>query len=326
MKYKDYYAVLGVDKNASDKEIKKAYRKLAAKYHPDRNPDNQEAEQKFKEINEANEVLSNPEKRKKYDTLGANWEAYEQSGFQGSPFGQGDPFGQRGSGQTFVFEGDPSEFFGRRGRSGFSDFFEAFFGDHFGGADPFEAFQQQTGRRQRRSMGQDLQAELNITLEEAYRGGSRTFTLHGKNLRIQIKPGAYDGQKLRLKDKGAPGPDGQKGDLYLILKVTPHPRFQRKENDLIIDKKVDLYTAVLGGKVEVPTLASPLRVNIPAGTESGKTLRLKGKGMPVYGKPNQHGDLLVRVQVEMPKRLTPEEEKLFKQLKKIHESKRGAYA
>lgn len=324
MQYKDYYAVLGVDKSASEKEIKKAYRKLAAQYHPDKNPKDKEAEQKFKEINEANEVLSNPEKRKKYDTLGVNWESYQQGGFDWSQAGQGNPFG--GGSRTFVFEGDPSEFFGGRGNSGFSSFFEAFFGDHFGDEDPFTQFQQKNKRNTRNVSGRDLQAEMNITLEEAFHGSSRTFTLQGKNLRIKIKPGAYDGQKLRLKGKGQPGPNGsQAGDLYLVLKLQPHFQFSRDGDDLIYEKKLDLYTAILGDKVEIPTLSGNVKMNIPAGTEVNSTLRLKGKGMPKYGKPNQFGDLLVKVKVELPKRLSREEEKLFAQLKALNEAKKGAY-
>lgn len=325
MQYKDYYDILGVDKNASEKEIKKAYRKLAAKYHPDKNQGDKAAEQKFKEINEANEVLSNPEKRKKYDTLGANWDAYQQGGgFDWSQFNQANKGGQ-GS-HTFFFEGDPSNFFGRQGQSGFSSFFEAFFGNHFGGEDPFSHFQQQTSSRRRSVSGRDLQANMEISLEEAYHGSNRTFTLHGEHLRIKIKPGAYDGQKLRLKGKGEPGPGGStSGDLYLLLKLKPHPQFQRKGDHLHFDKKIDLYTAILGGKVEIPTLTGNLMMNIPKGTDSGKTLRLKGKGMPKYGENGQFGDLLVTIKVELPKQLNAEEEKLFEQLRKINATKKGVF-
>lgn len=326
MEYKDYYDILGVDKEASAKEIKKAYRKLAAKYHPDKNPGDKKAEQKFKEINEANEVLSNPDKRKKYDTLGANWNAYQQDGgFDWSQFGQGNSFGQGGR-QTFVFEGDPSDFFSGQGGSGFSSFFEAFFGNHFGGEDPFTRFQQQSRRKNRSVSGRDLQAEMKISLKEAYQGSSRTFTLNGQNLRIQIKQGAYDGQKLRLKGKGEPGPHGSAaGDLYLVLRMEPHADYHRSDNDLYYVKKLDLYTAILGGKTEIPTLSGSLKMNIPAGTDSGKTLRLKGKGMPKYGKPNQYGDLLVKIVVELPKHLNAKEKELFEQLQKLNEANKSAF-
>lgn len=320
MKYKDYYKTLGVDKNASEKEIKAAYRKLASKYHPDKNPNDPKAEEKFKEINEAKEVLTDPEKRKKYDTLGANWEAYEQGGFDWSQYaGQGDP----GGGRTFYFEGDPSAFFGG---SGFSDFFEMFFGER-AGADSFSQFGTQRGRRGAGFKEQDVQAELPITLQEAYHGSERTFELNGQKLRIRIKPGAYEGQRLRIQGKGGPGANGgPAGDLYLILRVAADNRFERNDNDLIYHTKVNLYTAILGGKIEVPTMSGRVQVTIPKGTNPGKVLRLKGKGMPLYGKTDQYGDLLVKVNVTIPKNLTPEEEALFIKLKELHQAKRLSYA
>ncbi len=315
MQYKDYYATLGVSKDASQADIKKAYKQLAMKYHPDRNPDDQEAEAKFKEVNEAYQVLGDEEKRKKYDTLGANWEAYEQAGERDwSQYqGQGSPFGSSG-GRTFYFEGDPGEFFS--GGSGFSDFFEAFFGRGFGGGDPFaEQF-----RRQAR--GRDLQAELPITLEDAYYGNPKVFELGGQKLRIRIKPGAYDGQKIALRGKGQPGPQGaQPGDLYLRLKMQPHPVFDRQGDDLIRDQEIDLYTAVLGGKVTISTLSGNVNVNIKPGASSGKTLRLRGKGMPRTNKPDQYGDLLVNIHVKIPTNLSPEEEKRFRELKEMQKEK-----
>lgn len=325
MQYKDYYSILGVDKNASKKEIKKAYRKLAAKYHPDKNPGDKKAEEKFKEINEANEVLSDPEKRKKYDTLGANWEAYQQGGFDWSQYaGQGGGSG----GRTYYFEGDPSEFFGRGGGSGFSDFFDMFFGAQGGTAeaDPFGQFRSGGSRRRTRGSGmrgQDVQAELPITLLEAYQGTVRTFELAGEKLRITIKPGAYQDQQLRIRGKGSPGRNGgERGDLYIILKIIPDRRFQRESDDLIYHAEVDLYTAVLGGKIQVPTLSGNVRMTIPSGTSSGNTLRLKGKGMPRYGKNQQHGDLLIKVKVELPQNLSAEERKLFEKLREMRKAKK----
>ena len=319
---KDYYEILGVDRSASADQIKKAYRKLAVKYHPDKNPGDAAAEEKFKEITEAYEVLGDAEKRKKYDQLGANWQAFEQGGGDWSQFG-GSPHGQGGA-RTYYFEGDPSEFFGRgRGSSGFSDFFEAFFGGGFQGS--FEE-QFQRGRRQA-PRGRDVQAELPITLEDAYHGTSKTFEFQGQKLRIRIKPGAYDGQKLALRGKGYPAPGGgSSGDLYLILRLQPHPEYERQGDDLVLSHSVDLYTAVLGDKITIPTMTGPVNVTLQPGTASGRTLRLRGKGMPVYDDPNRHGDLLVRLQVELPQPLSAEERKLFEQLRTLHRKQEGRRA
>ncbi len=315
MNYKDYYKTLGVSKDASQADIKKAFRKLASKYHPDKNQDDTTAEAKFKEVNEAFEVLGDPEKRQKYDTLGANWEAYQQGGGNWEQFTRGGGPG----GQTFYFEGDPSEFFGGGG-GGFSSFFDMFFNDR-GGRDPFEAFGRGHGTRV--SKGQDLEAELPITILEAYQGSQRTFTLNGKTLRINIKPGAYDGQRLRIKGKGRSGVQGgPAGDLYLILKLQADARFKRKNDNLIYTKEIDLYTAVLGGKIEIPTMSGSVKMNVPKGSESGKILRLKGKGMPIYNKEGEYGDLLIQLNVQFPKNLSKEEEDLFKKLQALSEKER----
>lgn len=314
MEYKDYYKILGVEKSATPKDIKKAYRKLAAKYHPDKNAGDKNAEEKFKEINEANEVLSDPEKREKYDKLGANWQAYEQAGGDWRQYAN---HSQNNGGQTFYYEGDPSEFFGGGG-SGFSSFFDMFFG---GGGQ--QGFSGRSRRSQHGFSGGDIQAELPITLLESYQGSKRTFELSGQKLRITIKPGSYDGQQLKIKGKGQPGANGGKsGDLYIVLRVENDPRFQRKGNDLAINKTIDLYTALLGGKIEILTLTGSVNMSVPKGTQSGKTLRLKGKGMPIYDS-NSYGDLLVEIQVEIPKNLSKEEEELFKKLRQISGRKRG---
>lgn len=313
MKYKDYYKVLGVQKSASQKEIKKAYRKLASRYHPDKNPDDPKSEEKFKEINEAYEVVGDPEKRKKYDQLGANWDAYQQGGYDQTQFrGRSGP-----RGQTYYYQGDASDMFGE---GGFSDFFKRFFGGGPGG-DSFHSFGGERPYRGRNA-GRDVKAELPITLLEAWQGSRRTFELNGEKLRITIKPGAYDGQQLRIKGKGASATQGgPRGNLYLVLRLQSDPRFERQGNDLVHDLKVDLYTAVLGGKVEVPTLSGNVVMNIPAGTESGKMLRLRGKGMPHYDHPKRHGDLLVKVQVEIPRRLSAEEKRLFEKLRELQKNK-----
>ncbi len=312
MNYKDYYKTLGVSKDASQADIKKAYRRLASKYHPDKNQGDKSAEGKFKEVNEAFEVLGDPDKRQKYDTLGANWEAYQQSGGNWQQYAR-----QGGPGSTFFFEGDPSSFFG--GDSGFSSFFEQFFGGGYQQSNPFG----NRGQGPTALKGQDLEAKMNITLLEAYQGSQRTFELGGKTLRINIKPGAYDGQRLRLKGKGQAGMQGAPaGDLYIILKVQADFRFQRKKDDLIHQKSIDLYTAILGGKIDVQTMNGTVKMTIPKGSESGKTFRLKGKGMPKYNKEGQFGDLLVRLTVQLPKELSEEEEKLFKKLQLLREERK----
>lgn len=308
MEYTDYYQILGVDKKASQEEIKKAYRKLAKKYHPDKNPGNKEAENKFKQINEANEVLCDPEKRKKYDQLGANWDRFGQEG----PYSGGNPFGGFGnqSGQAF-FSGDLNDLFGSgSGSSGFSDFFETFFGrgersGRFG-----------KGPDSGRLMGQDFETEMEITLEEAYRGTSRIIQLEREKIRITTKPGAYDGQVLRIKGKGGKGNNNNNGDLLVKIKVTPHHIFERNGHDLKIIKHINLFDAVLGGHVIINTLDGKIKMNIPPSAQNNKTLRIKGKGMPVYGNTGQFGDLLVQLQIDIPENLTPIQKNLFEQLKK----------
>ena len=312
MNYKDYYKILGVSKNATEKEIKKAYRRLAKKYHPDNNKGNKASEEKFKEINEANEVLSDPEKRKQYDTLGENWQNYQQGGGDWRQYAQQHG---NGGGRTFHFEGDPSEFFGGGGSGDFSSFFETFFGQGRGG--------QFTGSRQRAPRkGQDVTATLPITLLEAYEGSKRTFEWKGKKMRISIKPGTKDGQKLRIKGKGEPSRSGgPNGDLYIIMKIQPDPRFEREGDNLKYTANVDLYTAVLGGKIEIPTMTGRVKINIPKGSETGKIVRLKGKGMPKNASKTQFGDLLVQLKVNIPKNLSSEEEALFKKLQEISKGK-----
>ncbi len=312
MDYQDYYKILKVSKDASQKEIKKAYRKLAAKYHPDKNPGDAAAEEKFKRINEAHEVLSDTEKRKKYDSLGANWQAYQQGG------GDWRQYQRRpGGGQSFYFEGDPSQFFGGRSEGGFSDFFEMFFGNQGGGAGA------RRGAHRSGFPGQDVEAEMQISLLDAYHGTRRVFEVDGRKMRIQIKPGAYDGLRLKLSGKGRPSPTpgGPNGDLYIIIRLLPHARFELRESDLRTEVKVDLYTAVLGGKIEIPTMTGNLSIQIPAGTESGKVLRIKGKGMPPYGRKRKQGNLLVKIKVQIPKQLTREESNLFKELRQLYSQK-----
>ncbi len=309
MEYKDYYKILGVDKKASQAEIKKAYRKLAVKYHPDKAQGDKASEEKFKEINEAYEVLSDPEKRKKYDTLGANWKQFEQGG------GGFDPRQWGGTGSTFHFEGDPSDIFGG---GDFSDFFNMFFGGQGMGGGGSRTYQ----KRPRARKGHDYEVETTLTLEEAYHGTTRILNLDGKKIRMKIKPGAFDGQKLRVKGKGGPGAHGgASGDLYLNIKVAPHHLYKRNGDNLEQVLNLDLYTAVLGGKATAYTFTGPVNVKIPAGIQNGKILRLKGKGMPVFGKANTFGDMLLKVNVTIPKHLTRKEKELFEELRKLDEQK-----
>lgn len=306
MQYKDYYKILGVDKKASQDDIKKAFRKLAVKYHPDKTKGDKASEEKFKEVNEANEVLSNPEKRKKYDELGQQWNQYQQSGgnegsFDWSQFQQG---GRRSGGSgDFGF-----------GSSGFSDFFEQFFGGSFGG--------QEFSGQQFQSAGHDLRLDLNISLEEAYNGTSRQFQVDGETLQIKLKPGTYDGQQIRIKGKGGKGRgNGPRGDIYGFVHLQPHPHFKVTQSDLHCTINIDLYTALLGGKATVETLKGKLKINVAPGTENGKILRLKNMGMPFYNESGKFGDLYAKVNVEIPKNLSEKEKELFRQLAEMKASR-----
>jgi curved DNA-binding protein len=310
MEYKDYYKILGVNKNASAEEIKKAYRRLATKYHPDKNPGDKKAEEKFKEISEAKEVLSDPEKRKMYDQFGKDWKRYQAAGAQGdfdwSKYKNQQ--GQRGS-RTYQYESDADfgEFFG--GSGGFSDFFESLFGNwgmRSGGA------QRQTAAFR----GQDVSAEMVISLEEAYYGTSRQFRHNNETLKLNIKPGINDGQKLRMAGRGSSGRGGSaRGDLYITVRLAEDPRYLRKGDDLYVKLPLDIYTAVLGGTVEVQTFKGKIKLTIPAETENEKKFRLKGLGMPHFNHPQQFGDLFVTVELRIPKDLSAQEQKLFRQLR-----------
>jgi curved DNA-binding protein len=311
MEYKDYYKILGVDKSATQDEIKKAYRKLAMKHHPDRNAGNKSSEEKFKEITEANEVLSDPEKRKKYDTLGANWNQYQHTGGQGfddffTNFGGGR---RQSSGSTYEFSGNINDIFGDTGGGGFSDFFESFFG---GGGRGFG------GRNQAQKTAIDVEANLNITLEDAFNGSEKQISVDGKKIKININPGTKDGQKLRLKGMGrSKTANGEKGDLFLNIHILRHPFYEIKEENLYYNLDIDLFTAVLGGKENIKTLdGKTISINIPEGTESEKILRLKGLGLK---NESTRADLFVNIHVTVPKDLSKEEKELFKKLKTLRQ-------
>lgn len=306
MAYIDYYKILGVNKNASADDIKKAYRKLARKLHPDLNPNDKEAHKKFQELNEANEVLSDPEKRVKYDKYGENWkqgEEYEKAQQQyQQQRGQQQWGGQRS--QTFYTEGDFSD-------EDFSEFFHSMFGGGFshrsGGTD-----------RRQKFKGADYQAELRLTLRQASRTHQQTLTINGKNVRITIPAGVANGQKIKLAGFGQPGQgNGPSGDLYITFIIEEDRDFKRLGDDLYAEINVDLYTAVLGGDVMINTLEGQVKMNIKPGTQPGSKLRLKGKGFPVYKKENRFGDLYVSLKVLLPINISTEEKELFTRLSKI---------
>lgn len=306
MDFKDYYKILGVSKTATADEIKKAYRKLAVKYHPDKNANDKSAEEKFKEINEANEVLGDPEKRKKYDELGENWNYYQQRG-QGQPESNAQDFDwSKWTNRSSSNSGSRFE------DSDFSDFFENIFGGQFSGSQQ---------RKTRAAKGKDYQAEMEISLEEAYAGTSRQLELDTTRLQLKTKPGLKDQQVLRLKGKGGKGYNGgPDGDLYITVHIPEHPHYRRKDDDLYCDIPVDLYKAVLGGEVMVRTLRNPIKITLQKGTDNGKVLRLKGMGMPKYGKPGEAGDLYAKVNVLIPKNLSEKETELFKELSNLKEN------
>lgn len=324
MEYKDYYDILGVSKNATEDEIKKAYRKLARKHHPDVNPGDPMAGEKFKDINEAQEVLLDPEKRKLYDRFGSQWEQYQRAGGQAQDFDwsqwQRQPGGQRATYRSVSPE-EFEELFGAQG--GFSDFFENLFGGHMGGRrtrDDFGGFAQQQARPRR---GRDQEHTIEITLEEAFQGTTRTLEWEdGRKIEAKVPRGVKTGSRVRLSGQGGAGSgDGQSGDLYLNVKVQPHDRFQREGDDLKTTVPVDLYTAVLGGQIPVSSLGRTVNLTIPPETDNGKQFRLRGLGMPNLRNPNKRGDLYAVVSIQIPHNLGEDEKELFKQLREARRAK-----
>jgi DnaJ-class molecular chaperone len=320
MDFKDYYSTLGVAKTATEKEIKQAFRKLARKFHPDVNPGDKAAEAKFKEINEANEVLSDPDKRRKYDELGANWRLYEQQADAGGPGAGGwnVNYGGPGGGFRTMTEDEVQEMFGDAGP--FSDFFQTFFGGDMGDAG-FGRRGRGRGRGRVARQGRDMESAIDLTLEDAYHGTTRQLSIthagQARSVPVRIPAGVGDGSRVRVTGEGEHGSGGAgSGDLYLRIRLTPHPVFERKGRDLYTRVAVPLTTAVLGGEREVPTLGGKvLRLKVPPGTQNAQVFRLKGHGMPVVGKPGESGDLYATVDVQLPRDLTPRQRAHFEALR-----------
>lgn len=310
MEYQDYYKTLGVDRNASDKEIRKAYRRLARQYHPDVNPGDAASEEKFKEINEAYQVLSDADKRAKYDQIGQSYQQWQQRGGQPGGFNWSDWMGAQPGAQPGG-SGFRVEYADIGGDDPFSDFFRNIFGGMSGGG-ARTAYQRQAMK------GQDLEVTAQVTLEEAYHGTQRTVQIGDRRLEVKIPAGARDGMRVRLRGQGEPGyAGGQPGDLYVIVDVLPHPLYRRDGGDLHLDLKVPLYTAVLGGTASVPALSGEVSLRIQPGTQSGQTIRLRGKGLPQVRQKGTYGDLYAHVLVQVPTNLTDRERALFEELRTL---------
>lgn len=303
MAYIDYYNILGVNKGASQDDIKKAYKKLARKYHPDLNPNDPDAHRKFQEINEANEVLSDPEKRKKYDQYGENWKHADQFEAQQQQYGQYQNGGFGGGGGSYWSASDDG--------SGFSDFFESMFGGRSG---------RSGGGGSHMFRGQDYNASLNLSLADAAKTHKQVITVNGKNLRITVPAGIADGQTIKLKGQGGPGVNGgPAGDLYITFAITDDGRFKRVGDDLYVTVPLNMYTAILGGEQIVETMDSKVKLKVSPGTQNNTKVRLKGKGFPIYKKEGQFGDLIVTYTIEIPTNLTDKQKELFREIQSLNQ-------
>ena len=309
MAFIDYYKVLGVERNASQDDIKKAYRKMARKYHPDLNKDDPNAKDKFQEINEANEVLSDPEKRKKYDEYGEHWKHADEFKAEREAYQRAQ---ERGGQSAYWYSVNGDDFmggFGRGNASGFSDFFEQLFGHGASAGRSGRGYNMM-------SRGGDIEAQMNLSLREAAVTHKQTFSVNGESLRITIPAGIADGQMIKLKGHGEKGSNGAPdGDLYITFQIAPDPEFKREGDDLFTDVDIDLYTAVLGGTVNIKTIDGMVKLKVNPGTQNDTKVRLRGKGFPVYKKEGTFGDLIVTYHVDIPTSLSEKQKELFTQLK-----------
>lgn len=301
MAYIDYYKILGIDKGASQDDVKKAYKKLARKFHPDLNPNDPDAHRKFQEINEANEVLSDPEKRKKYDQYGENWKHADQFESAGQQYGQyGGGFGTNGGGGTYwSSSGEDGEF---------SDFFENLFGSRRGNRSSSYGFR-----------GQDYTAELHLTLTDAAKTHKQVITVNDKNLRITVPAGVANGQTIKLKGQGGPGVNGgPAGDLYITFIISDNTPFKREGDDLYLTVPLNVFTAVLGGDQQIDTLDGKVKLKVKPGTQNNTKVRLKGKGFPIYKQEGKSGDLIVTYSIEIPTHLTDRQKELFREIQSLN--------
>ena len=295
MAFIDYYKILEVDKKATEAEIKKAYRKLARKYHPDLNPNDKESERKFKQINEANEVLSHTESRKKYDDYGENWQHAEE-------------FEKSKQQQQYKSGGQQDGYGGFSGSGDFSDFFESMFGGRSSG---------NGGRRNAQFKGQDFNAELHLDLKDVYTTHKRTLAINGKNIRITIPAGVENGQQIKISGLGSEGASGgPKGDLYITFTIENHTNFKLDQHNFYSTVTLDLYTAILGGDITAATFNGKVKLTVKPGTQNGTKVKLKGKGFPIYKKDGEFGDMFITFSVKLPTNLTDKQKELFKELEK----------
>jgi curved DNA-binding protein len=302
MEYKDYYQALGVDRNASAEDIKKAYRKLALKYHPDRNPGDKSSEDKFKDINEAYQVLGDTSKRQRYDQLGDSYSQWQQTGGSSDTFNWQDWFSQgQPAGGRRVDVRDFEDIFG----GSFSDFFNTIFG----------GMGTTTTRQRRHTVPMNFEQQVSISIHEAYSGTQRSLKIDNRRYEVKIPAGAQNGTKIRIAGAGPSTQAGGKGDLYLVINVTADSEYERKGSDLYMEINIPLTTAILGGQVTIQTLAGPVALTIPSGTQPGQTFRLSGRGMPHLRDKQVHGDLFVKTRIAIPKQLSTRQRKLFEELR-----------
>lgn len=327
MDFKDYYKILGVDKKASQDDIKKAFRKLAQKYHPDKNPGSKDAENKFKEINEAYEVLGDVDKRKKYDNLGSSWNRFQENGGRSEDFNWDDWFASKHTGARYKRKSSNTnnfnnfgEFF--NGGGTVSDFFDKIFGGFKENRNRANESTKSNYQESSNIIDADVKIAIEITLKEAFQGTSKYINFDNQKIEIKIKPGIGDGQTLKISGKGNYDRfSGKRGDLLIVVKVIPHKRVERKGDDLYVEITIDLFKAVLGGSSQITSFGDTLRFNVPPESQPGNVLTLRNQGMPKYSNPAERGDLFIKLNVKIPTNLTNKEIELFKELKELNKIK-----